>query len=76
MFVQYKRELVNPVLNVSNPEAILDMIKLYSFTSLSGVAVKLFKFNFLVKIHKDPVKMATTYLLKLRQSEKFSREIA
>ena len=73
----YQGELVNPVLNVSDPEPILDIRKYSSFTFLLGVMVKVCKFIVRVKkVNRDPVEMATNYLLKQMQSEEFSREIA
>ena len=73
----YQGELVNPALNVSDPEPIIDVRKYSSFTFLLGVMVKVFKFIVAVrKVDKDPVEMATDYLFKQMQSEEFSREIA
>ena len=73
----YQGELGNHVFNVSDPEPILDIRKLSSFTFLLGVMVKVLKFIVLVKkVNRDPVEMATNYLFKLMQSEEFSREIA
>ena len=72
----YQGELVNPALNLSNTEPILDIRKYSSFSFLLGVMVKVCKFIVLVsKVNKDPVEMATSYLFKQMQSEEFSREI-
>ena len=71
----YQGELVNPVFNVSGPEPVLDIRKFSSFTFLLGVMVKVCKFIVLMKVNRDPVEMATSYLFKQMQSEEFSREI-
>ena len=72
----YQGELVNPALNLSNSEPILDIRKYSSFSFLLGVMVKVCKFIVLVsKVNKDPVEMATSYLFKQMQPEEFSREI-
>ena len=72
----YQGELVNPVINISDPEPILDVRKYSSFSFLLGVMVKVFKFIVLVRrVNRDPVEMATSYLFKLMQSEEFSRKI-
>ena len=73
----YRGELVNPAINISDPEPILDVRKYSSFSFVLGVMVKVFKFIVLVKkVNRDPVEMATSYLFKQMQSEEFSREIA
>ena len=72
----YQGELVNPAINILDPEPILDVRKYSSFSFLLGVMVKVFKFIVLVrKVNRDPVEMATSYLFKVMQSEEFSREI-
>ena len=72
----YQGESVNPAINISDPEPILDVRKYSSFSFLLGVMVKVFKLTVLVRrVNRDPVEMATSYLFKLMHSEEFSREI-
>ena len=68
----YQGELVNPAINISDPEPILNVRKYFSFSFLLGVMVKVFKFIVLVRrVNRDPVEMATSCLFKLMRSEEF-----